>query len=67
MVEQQPQKNKQIDFNELFNTESLKEIPVGKCLPSPDGKILACRVNENEWDIKSDLPGRLKGKVKIEI
>jgi hypothetical protein len=66
MNEQQPQKNK-VDFNEVMNADNLKQIPVGKCLPSPDGKILACRVSENEWDIKSDLPERLKGNVKIKL
>jgi len=64
MTENQQKKN--IDFNELFNADNLKDIPIGKCIPSPDGKILACRVNETEWDIETDTT-KLKGKVKINL
>ena len=53
-----------IDFNELFNTKGLKEIAVGKCLSSPDGKIMACRTDDNEWVIDSNTE-KFKGKIKI--
>jgi hypothetical protein len=65
-MNEQPQKNKSVDFNELFNQDNLKEIGVGQCAPTPDGKIIACRVTENEWEIKTNT-AKLRGKVKIEI
>lgn len=64
---EQPQKNnKPVDFNELFNTDNLKEIGIGQCAPTPDGKVIACRITENEWDIKANL-SNLKGNVKIKL
>jgi len=55
---------KKIDFNELFSSDNLKDIPVGKCIPSSDGKVLACRVNESEWDVETTTA---KQKVKARI
>lgn len=53
-----------IDFNDLFSKNELTNMPVGKCISSDDGKILACRTDDNEWMIDSNTD-KFKGRMKV--
>jgi len=54
------------DLNELFSNQTLSEIPVGKCMTTPDGQIQACKTNQNEVTIETK-GDRFRWKAKINL
>jgi hypothetical protein len=56
------------DIDDIFKTEDLKKIPIGKCLTVPVEmkdetiQVMACHIDDNEWDLEGK---GIKGKLKL--
>lgn len=58
------------DIDDIFKTDELKKIPVGKCMNLPVEmkentiEVMACHTNDNEWELEGE---GIKGKLKLSL
>jgi hypothetical protein len=58
------QQKKPVDFEAIFRSEGLEQLPVGKCVAAGSkGEMMVCRTDENEWIAEGSDGVKFKGKI----